>query len=375
VTQPWSLSRRHFSINGCGIFSASRTACFDAAKLAEVTDLTSRQPIAEYAGVDVAAFQEIRAARQPAVLRGLAARWPAVEAARRSDEELVEYLRRFHSPEPVPHIVGAPEIAGRFFYTDDYRELNFKRGMSPLDPFLDWLLRQKENPQPYAVAVQSQEVPSLLPGFEKENRIDLVRPDVVPRAWLGNRIRVAPHYDLTENVGVVVGGRRSFILFPPEELKNLYVGPLELTPAGTPISLVDPLNPDLERYPRFSDALKSAQYAELQPGDAIYIPFYWWHGVDSLETVNLFINYWWTDARRDIGSPYDALAYAIYAIKMLPPEQRAVWRDVFDYYVFETHGDPVGHLPPHARGILGEVNSEMLARLKDYMRLILQRLQ
>lgn len=357
------------------MFSASRTARFVAAKLSRVTDLASLQPIAEYAGVDVAAFQEIRAARQPAVLRGLAANWPAVEAARRSDEELVEYLRRFQSPEPVPHIVGPPEIAGRFFYTDDYRELNFKRGMSPLDPFLDWLLRQKENPRPYAVAVQSQEVPSLLPGFEKENRIDLVRPDVVPRAWLGNRIRVAPHYDLTENVGVVVGGRRSFILFPPEELKNLYVGPLELTPAGTPISLVDPLNPDLERYPRFSDALKSAQYAELQPGDAIYIPFYWWHGVDSLETVNLFINYWWTDARRDIGSPYDALAYAIYAIKMLPPEQRTVWRDVFDYYVFETHGDPAGHLPPHARGILGEVNFEMLARLKDYMRLILQRLQ
>ena len=340
-----------------------------------MTEFAKLQPIREYEGVEQAAFQEIRAARQPAVLRGLAEDWPAVGAARRSDEDLVDYLKRFQSPEPVPHIVGSPEIAGRFFYTDDFRELNFKRGMSPLDPFLDWLLRQKANSRPYAVAVQSQEVPFLLPGFEKENRIEIIRPDVVPRAWLGNRIRVAPHYDLTENVGVVVAGRRSFILFPPEELKNLYVGPLELTPAGTPISLVDPRNPDLDRYPRFADAMKRAQSAELAPGDAIYIPFYWWHGVDSLEAVNLFINYWWTDARRDAGSPYDALAYAIYALKVLPPEQRAVWRDVFDYYVFEEHGDPAGHLPPHARGILGEASPEMLARLKDYMRLILQRLQ
>lgn len=337
------------------------------------TDLASLQPIAEHHGVDQAAFQEIRASGQPAVLRGLASDWPAVAAARGGDEELVAYLKRFQTPEPVPHIVGSPEIDGRFFYTSDFTELNFKRGMSPLDPFLDWLLRQKQNARPYAVAVQSQEVRLLLPGFEQENRIDLVRPDVVPRAWLGNRIRVAPHYDLTENVGIVVGGRRRFILFPPDELRNLYVGPLELTPAGTPISLVDPLNPDFERYPRFAEALKRAQTAELEPGDAIYIPFYWWHGVDSLEPVNLFINYWWTDARRDVGSPYDALAYAIYAVKVLPPEQRAVWRDVFDYYVFEKHGDPAGHLPVPARGILGEINSELLARLREYLRMVLQR--
>ena len=339
------------------------------------TDLATLQPIAEYAQVDSAAFQDIRASGQPAVLRGLADGWPAVAAARQGDEELVAYLRRFQTPDPVPHIVGAPEIEGRFFYTDDLRELNFKRGMSPLDPFLDWLLRQKQNPRPYAVAVQSQDVPSLLPGFELENRVELVRPDVVPRAWLGNRIRVAPHYDLTENVGVVVAGRRRFILFPPDELRNLYAGPLELTPAGTPISLVDPLNPDLERYPRFAEALKRAQVAELAPGDAIYIPFYWWHGVDSLETVNLFINYWWNDRPKGGGSPYDALAYAIYALKVLPPEQRAVWRDVFDHYIFEANGAPAAHLPEHARGILGEPTPEMLERLKQYLRMVLQRLQ
>jgi hypothetical protein len=176
-------------------------------------------------------------------------------------------------------------------------------------------------------------------------------------------------------VGVVVAGRRRFILFPPDELPNLYAGPLELTPAGTPISLVDPLNPDLERYPRFGEALKRAQTAELEPGDAIYIPFYWWHGVDSLETVNLFINYWWNDKVKGGGSPYDALAYAIYSMNMLPPEQRAVWRNVFEQYIFEANGDPGQHLPAHARGILGEPTPEILDRLKQYLRMVLQRLQ
>ena len=340
-----------------------------------MTDLCSFQPVAEHGRVDKDAFQEIRASGRPAVMRGQAAEWPAVAAACRSDEDFIAYLRRFPTTHPVPHVVGEPEIEGRFFYTSDFRELNFQRGMSPLDPFLDWLLRQRDNPRPHAVAVQSQDVPTLLPGFERENSMDLVRPDVTPRAWLGNRIRVAPHYDLTENVGVVVAGRRRFILFPPDQLKNLYAGPLELTPAGTPISIVDPLNPDLERYPNFAEALKHAQIAELEPGDAIYIPFYWWHGVDSLETVNLFINYWWNDKAAGGGNPYDALAYAIYALKVLPPEQRAVWRNIFDHYVFDADGDPVAHLPPAARGIFGDLTPDVLARLKDYLRLVLQRLE
>ncbi|HEV2594571.1 MAG TPA: cupin-like domain-containing protein [Sphingomicrobium sp.] len=331
--------------------------------------------VADYDEVDAELFQAIRTKGQPAVLRGLASDWPAVAAARRSDDELITYLRRFPSHHPVPHIVGSPEIEGRFLYTEDLLSLNFKRGMSPLDPFLNWLLQQRANPRPYAVAVQSQDVPSLLPGFERENAITLVRPDVTPRAWIGNRVRVAPHYDLTENVGVVVAGRRRFTLFPPDAIRNLYVGPIELTPAGTPVSLVDLQNPDLERFPKFADALGCAQVTELGLGDAIYIPFYWWHGVDSLETINLFVNYWWNDKPSGVGSPYDALMYAFYAIKVLPPEQRAVWRTVFDHYIFELNGNPAEHLPENARGVLGEINDEVIERMTDYIRLMLSRFE
>jgi mannose-6-phosphate isomerase-like protein (cupin superfamily) len=246
--------------------------------------------------------------------------------------------------------------------------------MSPLDPFLERLLRDRSNPRPYGIAVQSEEVPTILPRFEQENRIDLVAPDIVPRAWLGNRIRVAPHYDLMENIGIVVAGRRRFTLFPPDEIKNLYVGPFELTPARTPVSLVDLRNPDFDRFPKFADALKRAQMAELDPGDAIYIPFHWWHGVDSLEPVNLFINYWWNDRLDETGNPYDALIHAFYAIKALPPEQRSVWRTIFDHYVFEANGDPAEHLPPHARGVLGQASPELLSRLRSMLRQMIGRL-
>src|SRR3546814_2682577 len=90
-------------------------------------------------------------------------------------------------------------------------------------------------------------------------------------------------------------------------MANLYPGPLELTPAGTPISMVDLAAPDLDRYPGFATAMASAETATLAPGDAIYIPFHWWHGVDSLDRFNVSVNYWWNEARDDLGNPYDAL--------------------------------------------------------------------
>jgi hypothetical protein len=331
--------------------------------VATISDLPKPSPIREYDRIDADVFQEIRKAAQPAVLRRLAADWPSVQAARRGDRELIDYLKSFPPGSRPSAILGAPEIGGRFFYNDDATALNFQRGVTDLDPFLDRLLRDRDEPKPSAMAVQSEFVAKLLPGFESANRLDVL-PGVKPRAWIGNRIQVAPHYDLQENIGVVVGGRRRFTLFPPDQLPNLYPGPFELTPAGTPVSMVDPHNPDLDLYPRFVDAMRVAQQAELAPGDAIYIPYHWWHGVDSLEPVNLFINYWWSDAPAGVGGAYDALMYAVYSLKALPPEQREVWRMVFDHYVFGTNGDPGAHLPPHARGILGEPTPALLNRMR-----------
>jgi hypothetical protein len=340
-----------------------------------LTQLAEPKPIREYEGADRSLFlEEIRPAGQPAVLRGLVRDWPAVQAALRSDEEIVAYLKRFRVERPVGAIVGPPDIGGRFFYSDDLLSLNFSRGTSLLDPFLDRLLRDRGTPNPFAMAVQSEMIPEMLPGFERDNAIDLVPADVAPRAWIGNRIRVAPHYDLMENVGCVVAGRRRFTVFPPEQLANLYPGPFELTPAGTPISLVDIRNPDLDRFPGYAAAAAVAQSALLEPGDAIYLPFHWWHGVDSLEPFSFLVNYWWNQSQPGLGNPYDALIHALYALRHLPPEQRDVWRTVFDHYVFCADGDPAAHLPPGAQGVLGPPTRERLGRMRSTLKQALSRI-
>lgn len=330
-----------------------------------MTTLPAPCPVVEYEAVDRARFDaEIRPAARPAVLRGLAAHWPAVAAGRQGAAPAVAYLKRFAHDAPVAAIVGPPEIGGRFFYNQDLTQLNFTRGQSPLVPFLDRLLRDEQAAAPYAMAVQSAPASDLLPGFADENRIALVDASVTPRLWIGNAIRVATHYDLMENVGIVVTGRRRFTLFPPDQVANLYMGPIELTPAGTPVSLVDLAAPDLDRFPRFAEAMAHAEVAELGPGDAIYIPFHWWHGVESLDPVNLFVNYWWSPARQDTGSPYDALLHALVALATLPADQRAAWRTMFDHLVFRLEGDPAAHLPPAVRGVLGPLDPALVQRMR-----------
>jgi hypothetical protein len=189
-------------------------------------------------------------------------------------------------------------------------------------------------------------------------------PDAPAKLWIGNAAHVAPHYDLKENIACVAVGRRRFTLFPPEQLPNLYVGPLDKTPAGAPISLVAVADPDLEKYPLYADALAAAQSAELDPGDVIYIPYMWWHGVQALEPFNILVNYWWNDHEpRSQIHPSTALALARLALMDMPQEHRKRWRDMFEHYVFSD--DPMDHVPHHARGVMGELTDPEIAQFRQ----------
>lgn len=324
-------------------------------------------PMAEIAGpLDLAQFNALRAEVRPAVLRGQVGDWPAVAAARESDAAMISYLCREPTTRPVGAIAAAPSEKGRFFYTPDLTRLNFVRGSGRLETFLADLLSAAAMPDPPAMAVQSEEVASLLPAFARENRLALL-PEVTARIWIGNRIRVGVHYDAKENVACCVAGRRRFTLYPPDQIAGLYPGPFELTPAGVPVSMVDPEAPDLARHPRFAEAARHAEIATLAPGDAIYIPYGWWHGVESLDPVSILVNYWWTPGQPEgIGSPYEGLLHAMLAFRHLPEDQRAVWRAMLEYYIFS--GDPSAHLPDHAQGILGPPTPERFAQLRSAIR-------
>ena len=75
--------------------------------------------------------------------------------------------------------------------------------------------------------------------------------------------------------------------------------------------------------------------------------------------MNVLVNYWWrgavgsTPARVD--SALDCLVHSVLNLRRLPPAQRAAWRAIFDYYVFDAGVDPAGHIPPHKHGVLGDM--------------------
>jgi hypothetical protein len=269
--------------------------------------------------------------------------------------------------QPVYTIAAPPDADGRFFYRDDLQSVNFNRGQIQLTQVLAKLLDNIDVPEPHSIAVQALEVRDSLPEFEANNSMPLMNAAVRPTMWIGNRGRVSPHYDVHRNLACVMAGRREFTLFPPDQIKNLYLGPVLDAPGGVPISLVDVQNPDFEKFPRYADALTAAQQTVLEPGDAIYIPSLWWHGVKSLEPLNVLVNYWWGGDTDSGISPNDSLLHAMLSIAALDESQRAAWRSYFDYYVFGSDVDPAEHLPKDLQDIVTSLSPDQSTTIREFL--------
>jgi hypothetical protein len=329
------------------------------------------QPIAECPGIDRDTFaREIEPAYRPVVLRGLVAPWPVTRAGRESPRALHDYLHRFDNGHPVDVLIAPAHLRGRIFYDESMAGFNFVRERLPVSAVSEKLARYAKFDNRPMMAVQSALLADCLPGFGVENPLEILDPAVQPRLWLGNQVTTPAHFDESSNVACVVAGRRRFTLFPPEQVANLYVGPLDHAPTGTPISMVSFREPDFARFPRFREALEAAQCAELEAGDAIYIPPLWWHHVESTAKCNALVNYWWkgwlgAGARAD--SALDCLLHCILNLRHLPPEHRRAWGIIFDHYVFDPQSDAGAHIPEARRGILGEITPERARQIRAFL--------
>ena len=322
----------------------------------------------EFTGIDDETVRrEVLADKKPAILRGLVKSWPAVAAARESPSALVRYLTRFDTGAPVDALLAPPEIDGRIFYNESMTGFNFVRNRLPLTAVAEQVLRYSLFPKAPSVAAQSALIRDCAPGFLVENRLTLLDEGISPRLWFGNRITTPLHLDAYDNVACVVAGRRRFTLFPPDQIGNLYVGPIDFAPTGAPMSLVRLHDPDFDRFPKFRDALATRQVAELAAGDAIVIPPLWWHHVESLDSFNLLVNYWWQDRsgqHTKADSAFDALLHGILCVRDLPPPTRRAWAALFEHYLFGPPEAAVAHIPIERRGILGEISPQQIDALR-----------
>jgi hypothetical protein len=327
--------------------------------------LQTAEKIREIGGLDARALPEgLLESTEPVVLRGLVTHWPMVRAARESEQAAIRYLGGFCRDATVGAMLGEPDIDGRFFYNEDLSGFNFRSARLRLDSVLEDLGRYATSAHPPSIYVGSTTIDTALPGFREHNDIDLGGRNALASIWIGNRARIAAHHDLPDNLACVVAGHRRFTLFPPEQIANLYVGPLDLTPAGQAISLVDFARPDYARFPRFAQAAQAARVAELAPGDAVFIPSMWWHHIESLDSFNALVNYWWRQSPAYMDAPIGALMLAIMTVRDLPPAQRTSWQNLFQHYVFDADANTTAHIPEHSRRSLGPLTDEMVRDMR-----------
>ena len=146
---------------------------------------------------------------------------------------------------------------------------------------------------PYAGNISIRQDPAVAGKFVKlleECRF----PDWLPndsrdeyRLWIGAvGQRSTIHNDPYHNFNAQIVGSKRFILFAPEKHDELYP---EFFHAAMWASPVDPDAPDLAKYPKFAQVEGYA--CDLQEGETLFIPRFWWHCVQALR-ASVNVNRW-----------------------------------------------------------------------------------
>ncbi|XP_025854309.1 bifunctional peptidase and (3S)-lysyl hydroxylase JMJD7 isoform X1 [Vulpes vulpes] len=195
----------------------------------------------------------------------------------------------------------------------------------PLSCVLDVLEGQAQHPGVLYVQKQCSNLPTELPQLlsDVEPHVPWASealgkmPDAV-NFWLGEAAAVTSlHKDHYENLYCVVSGEKRFLLHPPSDRPfipyELYTpATYQLTQEGSfkmvdeeamekvPWIPLDPLAPDLARYPSYSQA--RALCCTVQAGEILYLPALWFHHVQQSHGC-IAVNYWY-DMEYDLKYSY-----------------------------------------------------------------------
>jgi lysine-specific demethylase 8 len=227
--------------------------------------------------LEVNAFQRSYVStRRPVVLPQLAARWPAV------GRWSFDYLRTCFGTTEVTVIRSD---AGRVIM--DTASGSVERRML-LGDFIEALREGRRDLY----------LTSRLRDLPEDARREVPPPPYCAEAtWRSSNLWIGPtgtiarlHRDLADNLHAVIAGRKRFTLVAPCHTARLYPnGLFDRFPNGCRVDIEEP---DFSGFPKLSGI--ETLVAELEPGDAIYIPRRWWHHVRTLESA-VSVNYWWAD--------------------------------------------------------------------------------
>ncbi len=308
--------------------------------------------------IDVKYFvEEVFHSQQPVIIKGLAENWKIVQCGKNSNLDLFNYIKSLDNNVPTDVTIGDGHIDG-FGYSKDIKGFNFIKQKASISFALDKIISENKKPYPQKIYIESTPTNICLPDFQRQNPCPLLNSNIIPRVWIGGKTKVQAHNDMDHNLAIVAAGTREFLLFPPEQVENLYIGPFHKTPSGPSITLANIDKPDFEKFPRLEAALKTAQLAKLEAGDALFIPQYWWHQVKATAEINMLVNYWWGGVKDKYNNAYNTFLAALLSIKDKSEAEKKYWKAMFDHYIFQINGDPIAHIPPSEQSALGIMSEQ-----------------
>ncbi|KAM9329498.1 bifunctional peptidase and arginyl-hydroxylase JMJD5 [Gastrophryne carolinensis] len=214
--------------------------------------------------------------QRPVILEGVIDHWPCMK------KWSVEYLQRVAGCRTVPVELGSR-------YTDS----EWSQNLMTVNEFIDkYILDQ---PARMGYLAQHQLFDQV-----RELKEDIGIPDycclgegdeddITVNAWFGPAGTVSPlHQDPQQNFLAQIVGRKFFRLYSVSETACLY--PFDSSLLHN-TSQVDVENPDLERFPKFRQAVY--QECILHPGQILFIPVKWWHFVKALD-ISFSVSFWWS---------------------------------------------------------------------------------
>lgn len=311
-------------------------------------------------------FNALTELGQPCLIKGAIAESPLVRKGRQSLSSAQEYLQAFYTQKPLLVYQCEAEAKGRFFYNAQFDGMNFTTRFAQLDDFFNDIAQNQLSHGDTSFYIGSARLNEYFPGVLEANlpihQSNLSGYSAQAGIWLGNKTTAVTHFDTSNNIAACMLGRRRFTLFPPEQSGNLYPGPLEPTPGGQVLSMVDISAPDFARYPKAREALKHAVVVDLEPGDILVYPALWWHQVEALDDVNVMFNYWWNSTPNYVDDPMTTLLHGMLSLRGRPQSEKDAWQALFQYYVFEDKQQARQHLPTHTWGALRDLD-ELSARV------------
>lgn len=242
----------------------------------------------------------------PLIFRGLAHSWPACKAWNNT-QYLLKTMANGYRCVPVE--------AGR-----KYTDQDWGVKIIPFNRFLDHTLKPRSSREDrhYYLAQHNlfDQIPALRADISVPDICNVYAPELdysategtncvyqpVPdfitpiiNVWIGPAQTVSPlHRDEHNNIYTQVVGYKYFRLHPPAtedtdaKPRSMYIN--KEMPSTSMIDLFDVSTENQTKYPNFD---WHGRYFEaiLGPGDALFIPFGWWHYVQSLSN-SIGVNFW-----------------------------------------------------------------------------------